>query len=232
MRRLLTLGLLLLAVACAGAAAPAAAEVREGRLRILAGGREIGREHYQINTTATEMQARGEVELEVGADKLRQRTSLLLSGDATPRRYEWRMEVPNNAWVRVEFDGRRATVTFPREDGKEEQQLYDFESARVAVVDVNVFHHFLLLARLYDFATGGPQQIPVLIPQAVQPGMLTVELEEVEKREVEGRSQAVRRLSITSEDNRVLLWVTDDGRFARLEVPQAGVEVLPEEGAR
>jgi hypothetical protein len=128
----------------------------------------------------------------------------------------------------VEFEGSQATIFFPREDGKQEQQVYDFAGKRVAVLDVNFFHHFQLLAQLYDFSRGGRQAIPVFIPQAVQPGVVQVELEAVETQTVEGKAQPVRRLSITSEDNRVLLWVTESGRFVRLQVPQANVEVLPE----
>ncbi|HKZ52071.1 MAG TPA: hypothetical protein VJ085_02190 [Candidatus Acidoferrales bacterium] len=222
----LVVGLL---TAALGACVPAgAAESEQGRLRILANGRPIGSEHYQISATATELQARAEVLLEAGDEKVRQTASLLLNADGSPRHYEWKLEEPWKNWLRVEFEGSRATIFFLREDGKQEQQLFDFAGERVAVLDVNFFHHFQLLARLYDFARGGPQAIPVFIPQTVQPGVVTVQLEAVETQTVEGKAQPVRRLSITSEDNRVLLWLTESGRFVRLQVPQANVEVLAE----
>ncbi|MGH9804215.1 MAG: hypothetical protein ACRD4D_03500, partial [Candidatus Acidiferrales bacterium] len=129
-----------------------------------------------------------------------------------------------------QFEGGRATISFPRDDGKDEQQVYDF-GGRVALLDINVFHHFLLLVRLYDFAKGGPQTVSVFVPQSVQPGSVTLELEGVETMTVDAAPQPVRRFSILSEDNRLQLWVTETGRFVRLTVPQAEVEVLPAERA-
>lgn len=205
-----------------------AAEVQTGRLLILRNGKAIGSEHYQISGTATEFHARGDIRIESQGQKMRQTTSLVLNADLSPRRYEWKLEEPREKRLWVEFEKGQAIIAFPREDGKQEQQLYEFGTARVALLDINVFHHFLLLARLYDFSRGGPQTIPVFIPQSVQPGSVTVELEEVETLTVEGEPQPVRRLSITSEDNHLLLWITEGGHFVRLRVPQANVEVVPE----
>lgn len=224
----------LLVSACLAAGLPvvgAAQESQEGRLRILLNGQPVGSERYQIVRTATEIQARSEVELKVGDQGLRQTTKLLLSADLAPRSYEWRIEKPKESWIRMEFEGTAGTITYPREDGKSEQQVYEFGTTRVALVDNNVFHHFLLLAELYDFAAGGPQKIKVFIPQAVQPGEVTVELQGVETLPTGGDSQPVRQLSITTEDNQVLLWVTEAGAFVRLRVPLANVEVVPESAA-
>ena len=207
-------------------AAPAAAQTQKGELRILYRGEEIGREVFEISGTATELQARSDINYHINANTMRQTTDLLLGGDLAPRRYEWKLEEPRKSWLRMEFEGGRATVSFSRDDGKDEQQIYEF-GGRVALLDVNVFHHFLLLARFYDFARGGPQTISVFVPQSVQPGSVTLELKGVETLEVDGAPQPVRRLSILSEDNEVQLWVTETGRFVRLAVPQAEVEVLP-----
>lgn len=212
-------------------AAPAAlAQSQRGELRVLYRGEEIGREAYEISGTATELHVRGDITFRLDASKMRQTTDLLLSGDAAPRRYEWKLEEPRKSWLRMEFEGGRATVSFPRGDGKEEQQVFDF-GGRVAVLDNNVYHHFLLLSRLYDFARGGPQTISVFVPQSVQPGTVTVELQGVETLTAEGAPQPVRRLSILSEDNQLQLWVTESGLFVRLLAPQAEVEVLPVERA-
>lgn len=220
------LGLLasLLAVPPAGLAADSQA----GRLRIFLNGQPVGSEKYEITSTATEIQARGDIVYTLDQQSMHQTTNLLLAADATPRRYEWKLEEPRKSWLRMEFQDGRATIHFPREDGQEEQQVYDFGAGPVALLDINVFHHFLLLARLYDFARGGPQTLQVFVPQSVQPGSVTVELQGVETETVDGAPQPVRRLSIFSEDNQLLLWVTESGRFVRLRVPQANVEVLPE----
>jgi hypothetical protein len=211
-----------------GGALPLAAQSQQGKLQIFQDGKLIGSEQYEINTTATEIEAQGETELKVGDQQVSQSCTLLLNADLSPRRYEWKLKEPRESRLRVEFQGPQAHITFLRSDGKEEEQIYNFENGRVAVLDVNVFHHFLLLTRLYDFERGGTQSIPVFIPQAVQPGVVTVELQGVDRMTLDGKEEPVRRLSIATEDNSLLLWVSESGRFVRLEVPQAKVEVLPE----
>lgn len=214
-------------------AAPAGAAdlSQHGELKVLFHGEVVGREVYDISATATELHARGDVHIQQGEQKLRQTTDLLLGADGVPRRYEWKLEEPRQSWLRMEFEGERATIWFPREDKKEEQQVYDFASGPLALLDINVFHHFLLLARLYDLDRGGPQSIQVFVPQSVQPGTVTVELQGVETLPVDGAPQPVRHFSVVSEDNQVQLWVTEAGRFVRLTAPEAEVEVLPAERA-
>lgn len=215
----------------AGLLAPAAAaQSQKGELRVLYRGEEIGREAYEISGTATELHARSTITYRIDTLAMRQTTDLLLGADGVPRRYEWKLEEPHKSWLRMDFNGGRATISFPRDDGKNEEQLYEF-GGRLALLDINVFHHFLLLARLYDFAQGGPQTVSVFVPQSVQPGSVTLELQGVETMPVDGAPQPVRRLSILSEDNELQLWVTETGRFVRLAVPQAEVEVLPAEAA-
>lgn len=229
MRRVLTL---VLAGAClalppTGVGEPAP-ESHQGQLRILLNNQPIGTERYQIVSSGTEIRARGETELRVGEQKLRQTAALELSPGLAPRRYEWKMLEPKATWARMEFEGSVGTIHFPGPKGKDAVQVFDFGAAPVALLDNNVFHHFLLLAPLYDVAAGGRQTIKVFIPQALQPGDATVELLGVETLTVDARPQAVRQLSISTEDNQVLLWITESGRFVRLRVPRANVEVVAE----
>lgn len=219
---------LLLACLPARAATPG---TQKGKLQILQEGKPIGTERYEITATDTEITARGDMTFTAGDEKVHQTTDLLLNADLSPRRYDWKMDEPKPTWVRVDFDGSQATIHYPRPDGKEDQQQFTFASPRVAVLDINVFHQFLLLVGLYDLERGGVQEIPVFVPQSVQPGTVQVEMEGVESLPVDGAPQPVRRFSIRSEDNHVLLWVTESGRFVKLTVPQADVEVVPESGS-
>ncbi|MFQ5925809.1 MAG: hypothetical protein ACE5MH_00050 [Terriglobia bacterium] len=227
MRRVLV-GLVFAGLFASLPAGLAAAEVHKGRLRILASGEVIGSERYEIAATATEINARGEITLQIGDQRMHQTSNLLLTADLAPRSYEWKLEEPEQRWLRLEFSGSQGTIRYPLAEGKEDKQVFDFGTTRVALLDNNVFHHFLLLARLYDFSKGGPQAIQVFIPQSLQPGVVTAELKGVETQIVEGQLAPVRQLVITSEDNQVLLWVTESGRFVRLQAPQENIEVVPE----
>lgn len=226
MRRVLVC-LLVLGFAGAGLwSAGAAEESQKGTLRVLRNGQVIGSERYEIAATATEIQAQGELQLKTDDLTLRQSARLLLSADLAPRNYDWRMEEPEKTWRRVEFSGGTATIWYPLEGGKEDQQVFEFGTPRVAVL--GLYHHFLLLTRLYDSSKGGQQSVQVFVPHSVQPGLVTVELTGVETQTVEGVAQPVRQFTIATEDSRVLLWVTETGRFVRLEAPLEKVEVVPE----
>lgn len=227
MRRVLVPLALVAALAALVAGALSAADRAEkGKLRILRAGQQIGSERYEVVTTVTEVQARGDLEITVENGTVRQSSSLLAAADLTPRRYELKVEKPEVTWRRIEFSGAAATARYPLGENKEDEQVFQFGDARVAVL--GLYHDFALLARLYDYAKGGPQRIRVFVPYSLQPGEATLELKGVENQTVDGRGQPVRQLLITTEDNQVMLWVTESGRFVRLLAPQDSVEVLPE----
>ena len=208
----------------------AAADVTEkGRLRILRQGQPIGSERYEVVSTATEVQAQGELEITVDNSTVHQNATLLLSADLSPRHYELKVEQPEKTWRRIDFAGGKATAHYPLGEGKEDEQVFEFGAGQLAIL--GLYHDFALLARLYDFSKGGAQSIRVFVPWSLQPGEALVELKGVEKLTVEGQEQPVRQLLITTEDSQVHLWVTEGGRFVRLLAPLEGVEVLPEPAA-
>ena len=206
--------------------APLSAQSQKGRLRILRHGQPIGAESYEITATATELQARGQLEIQVaGTTVIRQTAVQLLSADLSPRQYELRMEEPEKNWRRFDFSGGKATVRYPLPDGKEDEQTFDFEGGRVTVL--GLYHDFLLLARCYDFARGGPQSVRVFVLWALQPGEATLELKGVKTETVDGTDQPVREMAITTPDTQLQLWITESGRLVRLAAPE-GIEILPD----
>ena len=203
-------------------------EKQEGVLRILMAGRQIGTEHYRIRRRGANLEAEADIRMEVNETTVRQKATLTLSAAGEPISYTWRMEQPQKITVRVEFEGAKASVTYPKADGELDKQEFHFPTGRVAILDNNVFHHFALAARLYDFQAGGQQEVPVLIPQSVQPGTLLLEAKGKETVLVKGKSILARRLDVTSTDNMVQLWLGENNELLRLEVPSSGVVVEPE----
>ncbi len=232
MRRvLIRLAVALAVAALAAPLAPPAAgqgspQSQKGRLRILRAGQPIGTESYEIIATATEIQARGQLEIQAEGGAVRQSSIQLLSADLSPRQYELRLEQPQKSWRRVDFSGGKATARYPLPDGKEDTQEFAFPDGRVTIL--GLYHDFLLLARRYDFAQGGPQTVRVFVPWGLQPGEATLELKGVKTETVEGTEQPVRELAITTPDNQLQLWVTESGRLVRLAAPLEGVEILPD----
>ena len=56
-----------------------------------------------------------------------------------------------------------------------EEGFHSFKSPLVAVLDNNLYYQFGVLARVYDWKSGGKQTFPVLIPQDMTPGSISVE---------------------------------------------------------
>ena len=52
---------------------------------------------------------------------------------------------------------------------------FTFTSPLIAVLDNNLYYQFGVLARLYDWKAGGKQTFPVVIPQDMVPGSISVE---------------------------------------------------------
>jgi hypothetical protein len=224
--RLLTLGLLLTFAAAPALHGQKAGE-QGGVLRITADGQSLGTERYRIRRSGANLEAVADIQLDVRGTRIEQNTSMTLSPAGEPLSYEWRMDKPKKMHVSVLFDGGKAVATYPLESGQEDRQEFHFNTGRVAVLDNNVFHHFALFARLYDSQKQGVQSFPVFIPQSIQPGTATIESKGTDTLQVNGENVLARRLEIITTDNRVLVWIKEDGGLLRLEVPAAKVVVEP-----
>jgi hypothetical protein len=94
----------------------------------------------------------------------------------------------------------------------------------VAVLDNNPYDHYALLAQLYDWKTGGKQDFPVLIPQDVIPGSISVESlgpQQIENAQYE-------RLRVSTTDLEILLYLDATHRLMRMDVPSSKVTILRE----
>lgn len=227
-----SLGLLTLGLLVTFAATPALPGQNDGKqegvLRITADGQALGTERYRIRRVGANLEAVADIQINIGGTRIEQNTSMTLTPAGEPLSYEWRMEKPKKIYVRVQFEGGKAVATYPLESGQEDRQEFHFNTGRVAVLDNNVFHHFALFARLYDFRKRGVQTFPVFIPQSIQPGTATIESKGTDTVQVNGKSVLARRLVVITTDNRVLVWIDENGGLLRLEVPAAKVVVEPE----
>ena len=101
-------------------------------------------------------------------------------------------------------------------------RICTFNAPLIAVLDNNLYHQYALLARVYDWSKRGTQTFPVLIPQDLTPGSITVE--STGNSSVDGKSY--EGLRVTTTDLEVLLLLDSNHRLMRLEVPSAKVSVI------
>ena len=198
----------------------------KGKLRILLSGQPVGTEEFEVAASGESWMARGSVELKPATGAPAQVTSALrLQPDGTPLSYEWTARAGKKYGAQILFENGVAKINQEVEGAKPFQQELTFASPRIAVLDNNVYHHYAILARLYDWLKRGAQTFPVLIPQDFNtPGTITVEATGTKT----AAGQSYAGLRVSTADLEVLLYLDAGHRLMRLEVPSANVVVLRE----
>ncbi len=208
---------------------PGAALLAEdkGKFRILLDGQPVGSEEFRISPddgNAQQWTARGSTEIRLPGGASQVSGRLQLAPDGTPRRYEWTSQSQKKASATVEFQGNVAKMSLELEGAKPFVQDFTFGSPRVVILDNNLYHHYALLARLYDWNARGAQTFPVLIPQEMTPGMITVEA--LGPQQVDGA--ALELLRVRTADLEINLYFDASHRLVRLDVPASKAVIVRE----
>jgi hypothetical protein len=196
----------------------------KGKFRDMVNGRRVGSEEFEISQDGQGWVAHATADVKDAKGSTTHITSTLrLRADGTPIHYEWSTEGPKKASSAVDFDNGTATIQL-QIPGKNPytQQLF-FKSPRVAILDDNLYYQYSILASLYDWSKGGPQDISVLIPQELTPGSITMEALDPEN----DNGKSLSRLRVHSQDLDLTLYF-DSGRLARISVPSSNAEIVRE----
>ncbi|MGB0035112.1 MAG: hypothetical protein WBP79_06530, partial [Candidatus Acidiferrales bacterium] len=102
-------------------------------------------------------------------------------------------------------------------------QQFTFNSPRVAILDDNLYHQYVVLARLYDWDKRGSQTFSVLVPQELTPGNIMVD--SLGKQDVGGAK--LEELRVKTEDIELDLYL-DGQKLVRLVAPSANAEIIRE----
>lgn len=197
----------------------------KGKFRDLVNGKQVGSEQFEIEQSSADWVARGTsvVKAAQGPDT-HITSSLKLHGDGTPLHYEWTTVAgPKKATASIDFANGTATVHLQVNGGKPFTQQFFFKTPIVAILDDNLYHQYAILADLYDWSKKGQQTFPVLIPQEMMPGTITVEALDPEDR----GGKSLQRLKVHSQDLEITLYL-DGKRLVRIAVPSANAEIVRE----
>jgi hypothetical protein len=234
-RRFFLAALTLLAIAFAAEFSPAGRAPSEasgpspvftsekGKFRILVRGEVAAKEEFEIAPNGNDWVAHGTTEVAGPQGTTRVSATLKLAADGTPLHYEWNTQSAKKASATVEFQGATATIELHLEGSRPFTQQFTFNSPRVVVLDNNLYHHYALLARMYDWQKKGPQTFSVLIPQEMTPGSVTVEA--LGPQSVGGAK--LEELRVHSEDLEINLYL-DAGRLVRIIAPSSNAEAIRE----
>ena len=207
----------------AATAGPVVLAQDKGKLTIKLGGQTVGHEEFEIAPSGGGWLAKGTAEIkppEGSASKVS--GSLTLQADGAPIRYEWTAQAEKTNGAHILFANGVASITLEMQGARPFQQDLTFNSPLIAVLDNNLYHQYAVLARVYDWSKRGVQTFPVLIPQELTPGSITVE--STGSASAEGKTY--EGLKVTTSDLEILLLLDGNHRLMRLEVPDAKVSVI------
>src|ERR1700686_3892081 len=231
--RTVSIALILGIVACAAltlAAQKKAAETSgpvvfaqdKGKLTIKLGGLTVGHEEFEIAPSGGGWLAKGTAEIkppEGAASKVT--GSLTLQGDGAPISYDWSAQAEKTNGAHVLFANGVARITLEMQGARPFEQDLSFNSPLIAVLDNNLYHQYAVLARLYDWSRRGAQTFPVLIPQELTPGTISVDWAGA----LNAGGKTYEGLKVTTSDLEVILYLDPNRKLMRLEVPSAKVAV-------
>ncbi|MGH9427167.1 MAG: hypothetical protein ACRD2L_12795 [Terriglobia bacterium] len=215
-----------------GSAAPLLYSGNEsGAFRIYFSGAEIGQEKFQITESGQSVKASAETRLTIERDK--EKVSFLIrpvlefNRFFEPVSYEIVQESGlNKTKARVTFRGPMSDAVY--ENGKETDTRQIDLQKDVLVLDDNVFHQYIILAKRYDFARGGIQEFSAFVPQQFIAGGVSVSDKGMEAVQVLSQTLKLQHLLVDTGELQISLWLDDRHNLRKLAVPKSGVEVVRE----
>jgi hypothetical protein len=207
-------------------AAPGSVLVADkGKFNILLDGASIGREEFEIEPSGGTWTAKGSTSMKTPDGKSAKVTgTLTLQPDGAPLSYDWSAQTDKSNSAHILFVNGVAKTTLQMQGAAPYQQDNSFSSPLIAVLDNNLYHQFELLAHIYDWNKKGAQTFPVLIPQQLTPGTISVEFTGT----ATAGGKSYESLKVTTSDIEILLYLDSAHKLMRLEVPSAKVAVVRE----
>jgi hypothetical protein len=195
----------------------------KGKLTIKLDGQTVGHEDFEIAPSGAGWRAKGTADIkppEGAASKIS--GTLTLEPNGAPISYEWTAQAEKTNGARILFANGVAKITLEMQGARPFEQTLSFNTPLVAVLDNNLYHQYAVLARVYDWSKRGAQTFPVLIPQELTPGTITVESTGA----ASASGKSYEGLKVTTSDLEIFLLLDNNHRLMRLEVPAAKVSVI------
>jgi hypothetical protein len=201
----------------------------QGSFKILFNGEQIGEEKFQIVADASHFKAFAEIRLTVEREKDRAtftiKPTLQFTKAFEPISYQVIQESGSNRMrAQVNFKPGRSEAVYETEQQKDPREI-ELKSD-VLVLDDNVFHHYILLAKRYDFLKGGVQEFSAFIPQQFLAGSISVEDKGMEKVTLGGSTVPLQHLFVDSGELQFSLWLNERHELLKISVPKSNVDVV------
>jgi hypothetical protein len=200
----------------------------EARFDIFVDGKEIGQEKYSIVNSGDTIASHSIVDFRDPGNqrqRVRMETQLSLDSRYLPQTYQLRTNVNGKkGTINGRFVPGEATFEYLGSGNPRTRGLLVGE--RFIVLDTNVFHHFIFVARLFDFNSEGSQSIEAVIPQELDDGILKIKGTGLERISVGGKKRDLHHLRIDSGFLQIDLWMDDERILHKIALPAKKIEVI------
>ena len=196
----------------------------KGKFSVMLDGKKIGQEEFEIAPAGAGWLARGTTAIKSESGETKVTGNLTLQPDGSPIAYDWTAQTDKSNSAHIIFANGIAKITLEMQGTRPYEQSLTFGVPLVAVLDNNLYHQYAVLARIYDWKKGGQQQLPVLIPQDMTSGTITLEASGT----ASSGGKTYEGLRVTTSDLEIDLLLDANHKLMRLEVPSAKVSVVRE----
>ena len=200
-----------------------------GTFQILAAGKNIGTEVFEIRVRPAGIEAQGNVHLllEQGGKALEVHTAstLLLDRQYHPVSYNWSQKGTHSSQLTIDFHADPAHIRYKTVGGQDDWRDFQLDKD-VVVLDDNSIHHYQLAVARYDLAKGGPQTFHAFVPQEALPGVVTLNFIGLEPVTVNGEKRTLRHFLLATELAQITLWSDDQGHLQLVSAPGAQYEAI------
>jgi hypothetical protein len=212
-----------------GYSAEQKASREEAQFDIYVGGKQIGQEKFSIQSSSDSIHSRSTISFHDPANSnqsIKLETDLVTDGRFVPRSYQLRTDANGQkGMMKGTFSPGQAGFEYlaggsPRKTGL-------LVGDRYLVLDTNVFHHFIFIARAFDLSSKEKSQsIEVVIPQEFENGLLKVSNIASEKISVQGKNRELHHLKADSGSVQIDLWVDDHHVLYKIALSAKRIEVV------
>jgi dienelactone hydrolase len=215
-------GLLVLAGLAAQPAAAAPPPAGEEQFVYFMSGASFGSERFSVETRGDTLELRGVMLLSQPVERRMSTRTRLVGADERLVDYLLQTSRGDSLGLRVEADSLRLFAVGPT---YRRERALAHDGHRVQVLDNAVASHLWLLARQLQRDPTGATTLTAVVPQQLWTGLLQREPAKPATAELEGKSIAVFRHSLTLAGLLTLMDTDAKGRLLSLRVPIQGFEI-------
>lgn len=196
-----------------------------GILKVYSSGQLVGEENFQIVADGSNFKASSETRLTLERINTKVtfnlKSALQFTKNFEPLTYQVTQEAGGNtSRAQVKFKPGASDVQY-----ENDTRTIELEK-NVAVLDNNVYHHYILLARRYDFEKGGDQEFSAFVPQEFLSGSVSLADNKMENTLINGTATQLQHLVVDTGDLQIHLWLDANHVVRKISVPQSNVDVI------